>query len=312
MFPKNQFNQELAERIFLEELEECEKFPKYFEIETINVCNAQCIMCPISKSNTGNKRKIMTMELFQKFLDEISEYNDWIETVCLNRDGEPTLDKTIHEKVRMLKDIKIKKVTLTTNAQLLDENLVCKLIESNLDDIMISIDSINKETYESIRKGLNFETVLENILKLIEIRNKRNSKMTIRIRMVIMDKNKDEVDAWKDFWNKKLSHIDRAYAMPEHSWGNQLKEENLNKRERYKQIPCVFPFSSMAIHSDGIVSLCNVDYNRKHTLGNLNCQTIKEIWISEVFKEVRKLHANAMRNDIELCKGCDLWNRDYV
>ena len=41
----------LAKKLFLDDLDECEQFPKYFMIESINACNARCIMCGIYKSN---------------------------------------------------------------------------------------------------------------------------------------------------------------------------------------------------------------------------------------------------------------------
>lgn len=42
----------VVERIFLKDLSECEYFPKYVTIETVDGCNARCIMCPRGKENT--------------------------------------------------------------------------------------------------------------------------------------------------------------------------------------------------------------------------------------------------------------------
>ncbi|MFZ5988614.1 MAG: radical SAM/SPASM domain-containing protein, partial [Bacillota bacterium] len=310
MFPRNKKNLELARRIFLDSLDECLYFPKYFEIETINACNARCIMCTINDWSKKNN-SVIKDELFEKFINEVANYSDWIETICLNRDGEPTLDKQLSKRVKMLKKAGIKRLTLTTNAQLLTPELSSELIDSGLDDIMISMDSIKKETFEKIRVGLNYETVVGNILALIKIRNEKESKMTIRIRMVIIDENKEEVEEWIQYWTGFVSEKDRVYAMPAHTWGNQLKQDKSATYQAIQNNPCVFVFSSIAMHVNGEIGLCNVDYNIKHAMGDFTKQSIKEIWNGPEFNRVRELHAAGRKNNISLCKGCNIWDREY-
>ncbi len=309
MFPDNVKNNELAKRIFLDNLDECLYFPKYFEIETINACNAKCIMCSIN--DWKKKKTVMNDELFEKFVREVSDYSDWIETICLNRDGEPTLDKQLAKRVKMLKNEGIKKVTLTTNAQLLSSELASELIDNGLDDIMISIDGIKKETYEKIRVGLDYETVLNNTLQLIKIRNDKNSDMTIRIRLVIIDENRDEVDEWLEYWGGIVGPKDRAYAMPAHTWGSQIMLNGMENQKAIDSNPCVFVFSSVAMHADGQIGLCNVDYDIKYHMGDFTKQSIKEIWNAKEFSKIRELHAMGRKGEIQLCKGCNLWDRKY-
>jgi len=311
LFEDTETNRKLAQRIFLNNLDECILFPKYFEIETVHACNAKCIMCTIEHWSKGDEA-IMKASLFNKFVEEVQPYSHWIETICLSRDGEPTLDKTIAEKVKILKDVGIKKVTLTTNAQLLSAELAQKLIQNGLDDIMISIDGATKETFEKIRRGLTFESVVNNTLELINIRDRLQSKMTIRIRMVILKENEHEVKAFMDYWEKKTQKQDRVYAMPAHTWGNQIALEGMNTSEKTILEPCVFLFSSMAMHVNGKVSLCNADYGIKYLMGDFALQSMKEIWNGDLYSKVRALHANGKRNEIDLCVGCDLWNRIFI
>lgn len=315
MFLKNETNKSLAKRIFLEDLGDCIYFPKYFEIETVNICNAHCIICPIDDWSRRRKA-IMSTDLFSKFQREVSQYSDWIETICLARDGEPTLDPHLAGRIQMLKESGIKKVTISTNGQLLTVKLTEALINAGLDDIMVSIDGITKGTFEQIRLGLDYETVLNNTLGLIQKRNKINSKMTIRLRMAVIEKNKHEVDDWLKYWSSWVRPQDKVYAMPAHSWGSQLRKINFpavntDLSQVYFDKPCVFPFSSVAMHVDGKIGLCNVDYNLKYLMGDFSKHSLKEIWTSEKFSKVRWLHANNRRNEINFCRGCNLWDREY-
>ncbi len=293
-------------------IDEVERFPKFFEIETINACNARCIMCTVNEWNQKKSDDFtMSMELFTKFAKEVEKHNDWIDTICLNRDGEPTLDKHLVERVKLLKDAKIKKVTFSTNAQLLTSELSKELLDAGLDDIMISIDSIEKETFEEIRVKLSLEKVLKNVLEFIRLRDEGNYKTTIRIRAIKLDKNKNELDDWLEFWSKKIAKIDRAYIMPEHSWGNQSYKEQEEKKAFYSNIACISPFSTMVMHVDGTIGLCGCDYKASHKLGDFKQNSVQEIWQGEKYRTLRKNHYNSNRNEIPLCQGCDIWDREY-
>lgn len=311
MFPKNERNDKIAKRIFLKTLDEASYFPKYFDIETVNACNARCVMCTI---NDWKRREdpIMPMEMFQKFVSEVKHYSDWVETVCLNRDGEPSLDRQLPDRIRMLKEAGIKVVTFSTNAQKLTPDTAQKVIEADLDDIMCSIDGTTKETYEKIRIGLNFESVVGNILSLIELRNKLKPTMTIRLRLIILEQNKHEVEDWLKFWKEKVGPNDKIYATPSHSWGGQLRPEDKGKISRFAEVPCVSLFSTMSMHADGMVGICCIDYNVKYPMGDFKTQRIQEIWQGEACTHVRELHASVKRNELAICRGCDVWDRDVV
>lgn len=304
---------DIESRLNLKNVDESFYFPKYFEIETVNACNARCIMCTVDEWNKSKADKhMMSEKIFNKFADEIGNYNHWIEQVSLNRDGEPTLDRNITKKVKTLKDKGIKRVIFSTNAQLLTEELSREILEAGLDTLMISIDGIKKETYEKIRVGLNYEKVLKNTINFIKLRNSLNAKTTLRIRCVEMQENKNELDEWLEFWKKEIGDGDSAYIMPMHSWGNQLYSENKEKIRYYSNRACIAPFSAVTIHVDGTIPLCSHDFNSKHKMGNISSKSIQDIWQNEKFTLYRKHHKFSNRNRIDICQGCDIWDRSYT
>lgn len=312
MFPTNSFITQLAHRLEMNNLNECLYFPKYFQIETVTVCNAHCVMCPRSHGKVNLGTPFITDELFDKFALEVSTFSTWIEQICVTGMGEPTLDPKLPERIGLLKKAGIKKTNISTNGSLLSQELVLELINKGIDGIWISINGFSKKTYEKVQVGLDFDEVIKNTENLIRLREKFRPNMEIRIRSVILDENKNEVDKWLDFWSHKLKPQDRIYAKPPHSFGNQVWTEEEQKISYYADKPCVSPFSTMIIRSDGRVSLCAADSNVNYELGNISQTAIREIWQNEKFRHVRSLHANGMRNEIEMCRGCDCWNRDSV
>lgn len=82
IYRNNDIEKRLASRIFIEELRECEKFPKYIMFENINICNARCVMCNYAKHMEDKAdRQAMNMDLFGRILGQISSYAGWVEMV---------------------------------------------------------------------------------------------------------------------------------------------------------------------------------------------------------------------------------------
>ena len=298
----------LAKRLDVKNLRDVLVFPQYLHLETIYACNSRCAMCSI---NWGHNKSIkLTDELFDKFVSEVKDYAHWIKAICLQRAGEATLDPKLPERVKRLKEVGIKKVFFSTNGQLLKPALSKKLVENGLDELMISIDAITNETYKKIRPNLDFDTVMANALEAVRLRDEINPKMIIRVRLVILDENKHEVPEWVSFWEEKLKSHDRIDAKPVHTFGNQLKPESDENVARFADKPCVSLFSTMSINTDGLVGLCGTDYNERIVMGDFSKNTLLEIWTNELFVKYREYHLTKQRNNIEMCCGCDIWDRE--
>ena len=165
-----------------ESYEDLLSFPRFIEIETVNACNARCPMCTIAdwQRNTPT----MKDDLFQRIADEIIDHRHEVKRVSLYRDGEPLLDKKLPSRVAILKDGGVGGISISTNVSLLTEERSRALLEAGLDMIILSIDSLEKEIFESIRVRLDFEEVLENALKFIELRDRIRPRTKIYMRMI--------------------------------------------------------------------------------------------------------------------------------
>ena len=77
--------------------------------------------------------------------------------------GEPLIRKNCATLVRMLKELPgIEKVTLTTNGVLLEEQ-IADLAEAGLDDINISLDTLNAAEFAKVTRRESLDRVLEGI-----------------------------------------------------------------------------------------------------------------------------------------------------
>lgn len=306
--------QDIARRLDLQNPDDALYFPKYFQIETVRVCNARCPFCAIDQWDKSVP--LMSDTLFNKIADEMAGYTHWIEFVAVQRAGEPLLDKKLGARVRRLKEVGIKRVSIATNASMLTEKKAIELLSAGLDEAMLSIDSVEKKEYERMRVGLRYERVIQNIRTFFRVRDEINPSAVVRVRGVSfynIDNKEDrsEMRRWEDFWNELKKPQDRIYLKRAHNWGNQKVWEGYTPNDEPVYHPCVLPWSTMHITAMGVVPLCPQDYDAKMNIGDINVQTIAEVWRSENWDRIRRLHRTGNRSEIPFCQGCRIFDREF-
>lgn len=286
-----------------ENYEDLLTFPRYFEIETVNACNARCPMCTID--DWDRRDGLMAEKTFEKIADEISQHTEVLR-VHLYRDGEPLLDKKLSQRVKRMKEAHVREVGISTNVALLDKARGHSLLEAGLDSIILSIDSLEPRIYEEIRLRLSFEEVIHNAHQFIHMRDAGQYPTKIWVRMIRQESNYDEWPEYEKYWRGCVKQTDRVDFKLIHNWGNQLKIQQVSHDTK----PCVALWSLMCIFANGDVPMCNVDYNLKHPLGNVNLQSIESLWKSKTQRERQKLHLQGNRGKIDMCKNCTVWEEN--
>jgi MoaA/NifB/PqqE/SkfB family radical SAM enzyme len=293
-----------------ESYEQLLSFPRYLEIETVNACNARCPMCTIEdwQRNTPT----MKDDLFKHVADEIIDHSDEVIRVSLYRDGEPLLDKKLPNRIAYLKDGGVNATTISTNVSLLTEERSRALLEAGLDMIILSVDSLDKEVFENIRRRLKFEEVLENALKFIELRDQIRPQTRIYMRMIRQEGNLDEWPSYEAYWRPKLSDNDRLYYHNIFNWGGQLQGFKSVEGSYEPGLPCVALWSLLVIFGDGRVPLCNVDFNNVYPIGSVLEHSIEELWKSKVMNDLREQHLTGKKSCISLCENCNVWDEGQI
>lgn len=300
---------EFARASGLENVEELKRFPKYFAVETVSLCNARCVMCPVDQWERSVRH--MAPEVFDKILREMTPFGQWINQVALFLNGEPLIDKHLEERIRVLKDIGVKFVMFTCNASLMTEARAESILRAGIDGVDFSVDGATAETFEAIRKRLKFDECIANIETFIRVRNRLHPNARIRIRMTVQEKNAGEFEQYLTFWRSRLGPKDSAYGKLLHNWGAWLKEHALPSEAdgaRLNASPCISPWGTMVILSDGRVPLCCLDYNAEMPMGDVTTQTIQEIWQSPPFAGVRESHRLKGRASVKMCVDCNAWD----
>ena len=152
-------------------------------ITLTNRCNVNCLYCH-HDGMVRSKDEMTSDELYT--ICKVAK-NIGVKKIRLSG-GEPLLKKDIVETVRKIASLDFKDISMTTNGILL-EKYAQELKDAGLDRVNVSLDTLNRETYEFITKKDYLEDAKKGILKAVEV-----GLYPVKINMVIMkDINQNEI-----------------------------------------------------------------------------------------------------------------------
>lgn len=241
------------------------------EIETFNRCNNDCPFCPVNRNNDTRKPKLMDENLLYAIVDQLRAM-DYRGVISLFSNNEPLLDKRLVKFVEYTrKNLPDAQNYLYTNGLLMTPEIFVDLIK-NLDRLII-------DNYDD-----DFKIIppLEKVFATVPPEIYENSPCNIELALRMK--------------NQKLNT--RAGSAP-----NRINEPNKFR----PQSMCILPFSQMIVRPDGTVAKCCNDPLTAMTLGDLNRQTLREVWRGKAYQDFRREMYFNGRQNIHGCEFCDIF-----
>ena len=235
------------------------------DIETINRCNGTCSFCPVNAKEKQRPYAKMSEELFKKIIDELHDMH-YNKSLALFDNNEPFLDERIVEFQKYVREsLPDAFLDLWTNGSLL-----------TLDKFLEIIPFLDRLVIDNYNDKLALNPNVKAISDYVEDKPELKEKVVIYLRKE----------------NEVLTS--RGGVAPNKKDGNY-----------YIDTKCVLPFQQFNVRPDGKISLCCNDALGLYTLGDLNKQSIQEIWYSDEYMRIRReMKVNGRRN-LKLCKNCD-------
>lgn len=292
-------------------------FPKMVVCDFAHPCNAKCPHCVytqfIELRRHDGGTPFMKPELFRKIADEAGAYGALLR---ITGAGEPFLHKDILDLVEYAK-ARGCRIGIITNGSIMDDDRITRLLACGLDAIEFSVDAADSETYSRVRAGLDFEALISRVKRFVEIRNQRKAKTVVMCSIVDQPAAGVDVRAVEAFWRPLVDNvIIRKYLR----WG-KLPPANHTEGDWYldprHKVPCPIPFDRLFIHISGEARWCIYDVSTyKERMGDVNTESIKDIWHGEKFQAYRQHQLNGEWYKIEMCKNCTdypyrSWNHNY-
>lgn len=285
-------------------------FAQAIHLEVTNACNLKCVMCP--RTNMDRQVGFMNQELYRKIIKQLAENRPWIESVALMGLGEPFLHRELLAFAQQARQLGLGRLYTSTNATLLNDEIIEKILSENLfDQLIISIDGANKDTYEAIRPGVSYEIVAKNVEHLLAA--KRLSGLNtpaIELQILLMQQTSGEVETFCEHWVPHLTDTDRILVKEVDTFGGQVEDSRLPDQQRLEPVErfaCRQLWKDMSIGWDGQVTVCCKDVLYKLAVGDANDERLVDLWRGDRWHKVRRLHLEGNWDRLDPCRDCREW-----
>lgn len=278
--------------------------PEVFQVELTNHCPMACVMCPRTHGMT-RPLGYMDKALFRHVVREISTFSS---RVFLHHFGDSLLHPDLGAFIRHAGRHDLR-TYLSTNPVLLTDRRIRELVDSGLQELVISLDGVTPETSAAVRgrAARNLEDAERKIHALLKYRRERNSRTPhLVMQFVRQQLNRHEAAAWLARWTA-VAGLDAVKVKSFVSWSGQDEHINalrIDSDEDAGNIVCDKPWTSMTILWDGRVVPCCFDHDAVQVVGDLRTQSLQDIWTGGPMRSLRSAHRCHNLQDARLCARC--------
>ena len=317
-------SQEQLQYDLIDKIEEFYPYPIYVNIATLNICNLECVMCPMFspalkdtiQTDFFKQKQVLDESVVYKVIDFISQNTIQTTAIGFIALGEPLLDKRIPKFISYARNKGIDLVTLTTNGTLLEQKGIA-LLKAGLNRMTISIDGATPETYKKIR-GTDLEKVERGVRKCVEyarILNNQGADIEFEVACVLVFdemSTQEQKELYLNKWSDCRDVVKRITF-------NELATFDENGQDRrnnavidlHKRSICMFPYQRMMINPYGDVSVCctmsSSAYHYPFSVGNVYQHGLEEIWRGEGISILRKENLEKNFTEFSICARCNEW-----
>src|ERR1700741_239161 len=202
------------ESVQSERTEVAARSPVCVYLEVTNRCNLLCTTCPRTYEELEPPAD-MSWELFRSIVDQVPD----LVRAVLHGVGEPMLVANLPRMVRYLKDRGVY-VLFNTNGTVLSERNGRALIGAELDELRVSLDASNRESFKAIRGRDYFGRIIRNVRAFRELQEREgHTKPQVSIWLTGLKETVEELPAFvkvaaeigvKEVYLQRLVFFDEA------------------------------------------------------------------------------------------------------
>ena len=282
--------------------------PWKIDLVLTKACNLRCTFC-ISYDSLGGERW-MDFGLYQNIARQLFPS---AHSIFFCSGGEPLLYPKIREALRLAKYYRTF-ATMVSNGTLLNRETARWLAaDQSLQELTISFDGAKKETLERIRRGASYETILDNIAFLADLKSKKRLIYPrLSFHYIVMKSNAEELpEIFKicsqsgvskvkvDYLNvtNDLDAQESLFFHPELAARVFAESRRRAKEWRIQvELPplpgtgdrpqrCAYPWQFVLIEPDGSVRFCYHSWRQR--LGFFN-DDFRSLWRGDHYQKIRR------------------------
>jgi len=292
-------------------------FPPILQIQTKSGCNASCVICPQRTIQALFQPAEIEARLYERIVEQCAG-EPGLRGVGFVLQNEPLADAALFDRIRHFRRRVTAPVTtfVATNGTLLTPEAVSDLLSSGLDVLHVSCNGFEKADYEAVNRGKCWETFVANLGHLLAQDLSRLAVMVSFVRSALYPEAVDRAIA---HWRRRgipcfVHGINNRGGMVEdyERLARPIDADPPLVRLRKRIVRgalgcCPYPFLQMSVLAGGQVLVCTHDWGRRQVVGDLNTQTIREVWDGPVMRDIRLRHLRGDAESIPSCERCDVF-----
>lgn len=295
-------------------------FPRYFIIEPNASCNRKCVFCPIIVTNRAGNMKWAD---FMKLMDECHDHD--VYGISLYQLSEPMLWRGKHNETKLdIADMAnaakgvggFKAVNISTNG---DAGNLHRLLECDMDDLIVSIDGMTAEVYDQNRPSTKkndvgaFDRTVRRVEEFLRLKaDLGRDKPWVRLQIINNELCAPQVLDFIRHWIQVpgvddilVKHLDAM--RPWLGDAAVAGKEADKKMALVKDMPCQHIYSIGSMVSDGRYNACCHDSRTELTTAGCNIEEMSfaDWWNGAYMTELRKEHEAGSQMIRLPCRDCE-------
>ena len=271
-----------------------QEIPRGFSLNLCSHCNYRCRYCP--QGIDAQRVEFLKTGIVEKLFNEIAGRAAYVQ---ISARGESLLHPEFFRIIDIIKQANPASfICLNTNGSLIDGDIAARLIDSRIDQIQISLQTIDPDLYKELTGSALHSRVVDAVIRLAGLRTKLNKNILLTVQGLDVPENRPYKRAFFDFCYEH--HLD-FHVQQLHSWGDKFESDAVHDPDRY---PCPYLFLYPTINHKGAVNPCFIDFHAKYTYGFIGRNSLADIWHSKRARDMREMHLLGRWNDIPMCRNC--------
>ncbi len=181
--------------------------PYKMKIESTNICNTRCQLCPTGLGLRGRRKGRMEFSQYTALIDQLKRH---LFSLDLSMWGDPLVAPDIYEMIRYAHDKGIWTYISSNlhgfkieprkqrDGTIAEKDDATRLIESGLDMLTCSLHGASQETYAIYQPGKDFGDAIEKVRHIVATRKRMGSSTpAIQLNFVVTKYNEHEIDRFK-------------------------------------------------------------------------------------------------------------------
>jgi radical SAM protein with 4Fe4S-binding SPASM domain len=275
----------------------CPGLPPTIVIANTHSCNHFCRMC-IREAVTFDGPN-MEVRLFRKLIDEGASYFRYI---SLDGPGETIMNPDAFSLIRYAKSKGIRMV-FSTNATLMNEEIVDAILDSGLDHIIFSLNGTSREVYASVHGVDAFDTAVTNIRRFLARKSERKASTLVTLQMVCLQQTLHQVDDFYRMW-RPVPGVNSVRVKKDVVAVERVQSDGASPRPQRRN-PCArLWYGPVFIETNGDVYASPGVLYKAPPVGNVWQKPLAEIWNNEKMQAMRRAHASGDESPFPECVDC--------